>query len=246
MATPFSPRRVQSTCTRRDAAPSSTIGLTHGIRHHVQMRNECSGRRESSESSTQTSSSLSSSSPSSGSSSSRRSRPIPDFHANTHIPPSTSFAKPVAPRRESIDNISAFTEDDKIFFIHFLRWRLQSGDVPPRAVLEWELAQEVNTLLTFMTSSTLTHMRPRTGTPPQRTLVEETLGRLPSPTRQNIHRSTQTGGEREAALRVQSPFATHEHRPGRASRGRRTSRPNYSPQQHRFAGEHGASEGFRH
>ncbi len=96
---------------------------------------------EDSDRSTQRSSSITSSA-----SSARRSQPVPDFHADTFIPASTTFAKPTAPRRDPRDN-SLFTDDDKIFFIHFLRWRLQTGDVPARSVLEWELAQAVCLLL---------------------------------------------------------------------------------------------------
>ncbi|KAI0723215.1 hypothetical protein C8Q76DRAFT_388425 [Earliella scabrosa] len=75
-----------------------------------------------------------------------RSRPaftLPEYHANTLIPPSSTSTKPhCPPRRDPRSNRNPFTPDDKIFFIHWLRWRLREGAVPPRAVLEWELGQE--------------------------------------------------------------------------------------------------------
>ncbi|KAI0774193.1 hypothetical protein C8Q74DRAFT_816241 [Fomes fomentarius] len=127
VAVPFAPPRTHTVSARDDASSGPSQPTSPSIQRPATY--------EDPDRSTQRSSSITSST-----SSDRRSRPVPDFHADTYIPPSTTFAKPTAPRRDPRDT-SLFTDDDKIFFIHFLRWRLQSGDVPARSVLEWELAQ---------------------------------------------------------------------------------------------------------
>ncbi len=65
-----------------------------------------------------------------------------DFHAGTQIPPLTVYSKPKAPLHKPGNN--RFTDDDKVFFIHYLRWRLRrEGPIPTRAVLYAELAEQV-------------------------------------------------------------------------------------------------------
>ncbi|TFK92893.1 hypothetical protein K466DRAFT_581468 [Polyporus arcularius HHB13444] len=64
-----------------------------------------------------------------------------DYHDNTLIPPSITSHKPHAPDDTQRGSFK-FTDDDKVFFIHFLRWRLREGDVPEKDVLYEELAEE--------------------------------------------------------------------------------------------------------
>ncbi|KAI0774194.1 hypothetical protein C8Q74DRAFT_1268761 [Fomes fomentarius] len=73
-----------------------------------------------------------------------RGDPIPDYHAGTYIPPSPTVSrKPEAPSEESGGSASHFTDADKIFFIQYLRWRLQDIErLPSKLTLLEELAKE--------------------------------------------------------------------------------------------------------
>ncbi|KAI0719645.1 hypothetical protein C8T65DRAFT_636020 [Cerioporus squamosus] len=72
---------------------------------------------------------------------SKRGDPVADFHAGTHIPPLAVYSKPKVPPRNP--GSKRFTDDDKIFFIHYLRWRLRrEGPIPTRSVLYAELAEQ--------------------------------------------------------------------------------------------------------
>ncbi|RPD67267.1 hypothetical protein L226DRAFT_131941 [Lentinus tigrinus ALCF2SS1-7] len=72
---------------------------------------------------------------------SKRGDPIADYHAGTHIPPLSVNSKPKAPPKDP--GSVRFSDDDKVFFIHYLRWRLQhEGSVPTRSDLYDELAEE--------------------------------------------------------------------------------------------------------
>ncbi|KAI0750766.1 hypothetical protein C8Q80DRAFT_530093 [Daedaleopsis nitida] len=65
-----------------------------------------------------------------------------EYHAHVYIPPLADYNKPRAPSRDPQGDIDTFSDDEKIFFIHFLRWRLREGPVPPKLVLWWELGRE--------------------------------------------------------------------------------------------------------
>ncbi|TBU32854.1 hypothetical protein BD311DRAFT_654008 [Dichomitus squalens] len=70
----------------------------------------------------------------------RRGDPVEEFHAGVQIPPSNVSVKPKAPRRNVADR--RFTDQDKIFFIHFLRWLLHKGPVPEREAIHNILAEQ--------------------------------------------------------------------------------------------------------
>lgn len=63
----------------------------------------------------------------------RRSAPVHEFHAGTFIPPSFGLTAPRPPHRDQSQDVPkfTFTDGDKVFFIHFLHWRLgQPGAIP--------------------------------------------------------------------------------------------------------------------
>ncbi|KAI0723220.1 hypothetical protein C8Q76DRAFT_388520 [Earliella scabrosa] len=69
--------------------------------------------------------------------------PVEQYHDFTHIPhlPPTIIPKP--PRRNSEDlSDPRFTDEDKVFFIHYLQWRLRDGPVPKKEQLYAELAKQ--------------------------------------------------------------------------------------------------------
>ena len=72
---------------------------------------------------------------------SRRGEPVGDYHDQTLIPPSDPTIKPMPPRTS---DHTKFTDEDRIFFIHYLRWRLYDGEVPTKNELYEELATEVS------------------------------------------------------------------------------------------------------
>ena len=64
-------------------------------------------------------------------------------HAGVLIPPSSGLLPPVAPHTRP-EHGNKFTDEDKIFFIHFLRWRLrQPGPIPSKKDLYEALAKQV-------------------------------------------------------------------------------------------------------
>ncbi|EJF61163.1 hypothetical protein DICSQDRAFT_155257 [Dichomitus squalens LYAD-421 SS1] len=73
----------------------------------------------------------------------RRGSPAQVDHAGLLIPPSSGLLAPVAPRAKADEKSSKFTDEDKIFFIHFLRWRLrQPGAIPSKKDLYKDLAKQ--------------------------------------------------------------------------------------------------------
>ena len=75
---------------------------------------------------------------------SRRGGPADEYHAEALIPPFDSSAKPRPPRRSSTEDASTFLDAEKVFFIHYLRWRVRQGpDFPKKAALYEELAVQV-------------------------------------------------------------------------------------------------------
>ncbi|KAI0719644.1 hypothetical protein C8T65DRAFT_636017 [Cerioporus squamosus] len=73
---------------------------------------------------------------------SKRGGPVDEFHADTYIPPYSGSKKPKAPRHVSEADRFKFTDEDKVFFIHYLRWRVRQDDVPDKSKVFGELAEE--------------------------------------------------------------------------------------------------------
>ena len=80
--------------------------------------------------------------------------PVPEYHAGTYIPPVHPSTKPKAPCEDPRKIPNHFSDEDKIFLIHYLRWRLTqerepggTGTVPSKATLLRELANEVSSPL---------------------------------------------------------------------------------------------------
>ncbi|KAI0750767.1 hypothetical protein C8Q80DRAFT_1268086 [Daedaleopsis nitida] len=74
---------------------------------------------------------------------SMRGMELAEFHADTYIPPSDYTTKPQAPPGDPSGNVATFTDDEKIFFIHCLRWQLREARLlPPKEVICWYLANE--------------------------------------------------------------------------------------------------------
>ncbi|KAI1795157.1 hypothetical protein LXA43DRAFT_882724 [Ganoderma leucocontextum] len=77
---------------------------------------------------------------------SRRGGPIPEYHAGTLIPPLALSSQPKPPVRD-VDEVRdghRFTDEDKVFFIHFLKWYLRQGrasQIPEREDLYLLLAR---------------------------------------------------------------------------------------------------------
>ncbi|TBU60836.1 hypothetical protein BD310DRAFT_922186 [Dichomitus squalens] len=68
---------------------------------------------------------------------------IPDgFHGDTLIPPSDGSMKPPLPAVMGEPG-SKFTKEEKIFFMHWLRWRLREGPLPKKETLFRELEVEL-------------------------------------------------------------------------------------------------------
>ncbi|KAI0774191.1 hypothetical protein C8Q74DRAFT_816465 [Fomes fomentarius] len=70
---------------------------------------------------------------------SRRGEPVGEYHVDTLIPPSDPRKKPKAP---TTSDQARFSDEERIFFIHFLRWRLNNGRIPSKTTLYKELAKE--------------------------------------------------------------------------------------------------------
>ncbi|TFK92188.1 hypothetical protein K466DRAFT_595425 [Polyporus arcularius HHB13444] len=66
-----------------------------------------------------------------------------EFHNETYIPPSENSSKPIVPLRDPGDDLNRFSAEEKIFFIHYLKWRLRTGRVPSKCFLLAELAKEL-------------------------------------------------------------------------------------------------------
>ncbi|RPD67258.1 hypothetical protein L226DRAFT_608471 [Lentinus tigrinus ALCF2SS1-7] len=67
-----------------------------------------------------------------------------EFHDETYVPPPADpLIKPLVPRRDSGADLNRFSDEEKIFFIHYLRWRLREGTVPSKLTLFNELAKEL-------------------------------------------------------------------------------------------------------
>ncbi|TFK92196.1 hypothetical protein K466DRAFT_595433 [Polyporus arcularius HHB13444] len=75
---------------------------------------------------------------------SKRGGPVDEYHAGTYIPPFCGSKKPKAPRRIFGDERFKFRDEDKIFLIHYLRWRVQQGEVPGKLQVFEELAQQTH------------------------------------------------------------------------------------------------------
>ncbi len=67
-----------------------------------------------------------------------------EFHHETYIPPFDKSSKPVVPRRDPGDDLNRFSTEEKIFFVHYLKWRLREGRLPSKVTLLAELAKEVS------------------------------------------------------------------------------------------------------
>ncbi len=86
---------------------------------------------------------------------------MPLVHDQTLIPWSNGSTKPLVPRSGSSANLllprrtsaptqaagndsgNKLTNDEKIFFVHWLRWRLREGPLPEKEALFEELKAEV-------------------------------------------------------------------------------------------------------
>lgn len=67
-----------------------------------------------------------------------------EFHAGTFIPPSFGLVTPRPPHRDRSQDFTKFTDEDKVFFIHFLHWRLgQPGAIPSKQDLYDALGNQV-------------------------------------------------------------------------------------------------------
>ncbi|KAI0750769.1 hypothetical protein C8Q80DRAFT_1153837 [Daedaleopsis nitida] len=55
---------------------------------------------------------------------------LSEYHDNTYIPPSIDTVKPRAPPRDFGGDIDTFTDEEKVFFIQYLCWRLREGPLP--------------------------------------------------------------------------------------------------------------------
>ncbi|KAI1795154.1 hypothetical protein LXA43DRAFT_66566 [Ganoderma leucocontextum] len=74
--------------------------------------------------------------------SSKRGAPIEEYHEGIRIPFLSPGIQPKAPRRDPRDDSRKFTTEEKIFFIHFLKYRLRRGPVPSKEQLYKELAEQ--------------------------------------------------------------------------------------------------------
>ncbi|KAI0750765.1 hypothetical protein C8Q80DRAFT_1153805 [Daedaleopsis nitida] len=90
------------------------------------------------------SSSVGSASTHASSSRKRRGAPVEDYHDSTYIPVLSDNVKPAPPHRDAPGLFSRFTDDDKVFFIQYLRWRLHERPFPTKHELYDELAAQVD------------------------------------------------------------------------------------------------------
>ncbi|KAI1795155.1 hypothetical protein LXA43DRAFT_66650 [Ganoderma leucocontextum] len=73
---------------------------------------------------------------------SKRGAPAVEYHEETYIPHLPPGIKPKAPRRDPQHESLRFTKEDKIFFIHYLKYRLRRGPVPSKEQLCRELGEQ--------------------------------------------------------------------------------------------------------
>ncbi|KAI1795153.1 hypothetical protein LXA43DRAFT_66897 [Ganoderma leucocontextum] len=73
---------------------------------------------------------------------SKRGAPVEEYHEELCIPSLPPGTKPKTPRRDPRDDSPKFTEEEKIFFIDFLKYRLHRGPVPSKEQLCKELAEQ--------------------------------------------------------------------------------------------------------
>lgn len=128
---------------------------------------------------------------------SRRGGPIPEYHAGTLIPPLPTSSQPKAPvlDRDRDHEAHRFTDEDKIFFIHFLKsYLLGQGcgaRIPDREDLYLLLARQVSICGALFDGEDQFSCRPVTiDTSSQCGSVETPLERRARTSRQDIHRST--------------------------------------------------------
>ena len=74
---------------------------------------------------------------------SKRGDPVDEYHDEIRIPFLPPGVKPKAPRRNPRDDNPKFTKEEKIFFIHYLKYRLRKGPAPSKEQLCSELAKQV-------------------------------------------------------------------------------------------------------
>ncbi|KAI0661067.1 hypothetical protein C8Q70DRAFT_762345 [Cubamyces menziesii] len=72
----------------------------------------------------------------------RQASPVPMFHAGTRIPQSQTHVKPTPPAPEESGG-SRFTDAEKVFFIHYLQWRMHDDPTVTKDELYEELAEAI-------------------------------------------------------------------------------------------------------
>lgn len=118
--------------------------------------------------------------------------PVEQYHAYTYIPYLPPDMKPDPPRRDPDDADPRFTDDDKVFFIHYLQWRLHKGVVPKKEVLYAELAKQVSVTMFLYEVNHVLFLTCGSPDPiPQRGVVEAPLGRRARTPRPDLHCSAQ-------------------------------------------------------
>ncbi|PIL37072.1 transcription factor [Ganoderma sinense ZZ0214-1] len=73
---------------------------------------------------------------------SKRGAPVVEYHDEVRIPHLASGVKPKPPQRDLQHNNRRFTKEDKVFFIHYLKYRLRKGPVPSKEQLYGELTEQ--------------------------------------------------------------------------------------------------------
>ncbi|KAM5540429.1 hypothetical protein V8D89_005887 [Ganoderma adspersum] len=73
---------------------------------------------------------------------SKRGGPIVEYHDEIRISYLPPGVKPKAPQRGLQSDNLRFTKEDKVFFIHYLKYRLRKGPVPSKEQLYRELAEQ--------------------------------------------------------------------------------------------------------
>ncbi|KAI0650356.1 hypothetical protein C8Q79DRAFT_943258 [Trametes meyenii] len=74
----------------------------------------------------------------------RRYSPVPIFHAGVRVPNSSPTTKPTPPPHGGGGGESKLTDEHKIYFIHYLRWRLNKSPTIARPVVYEELEKETH------------------------------------------------------------------------------------------------------
>ncbi|OSD04162.1 hypothetical protein PYCCODRAFT_127355 [Trametes coccinea BRFM310] len=72
----------------------------------------------------------------------KRGGPVPVFHAGVLVPNSPAQMKPKPPLSDEADGCK-FTDADKVFFIHYLRWRIRNKPTVSKSELYEELAAQI-------------------------------------------------------------------------------------------------------